>query len=149
MRSIEKQILLQTMDAKWREHILTLEHLRSVVGFRAYAQRDPVNEYKTEGFQLFESLLDGLRGEVTEKLAQIRPMSEEEQQAMMQQMLAQQAAAAGDAAPEAAGGPPAPTEEAIAAGFVADDPSTWGNPGRNDTCPCGSGKKFKHCHGAF
>ena len=62
MRSIEKQILLQTMDAKWREHILTLEHLRSVVGFRAYAQRDPVNEYKTESFQLFETLLDGLRG---------------------------------------------------------------------------------------
>ncbi|CAN0596344.1 unnamed protein product [Ectocarpus sp. 12 AP-2014] len=148
MRSIEKQVLLQTMDAKWREHILTLEHLRSVVGFRAYAQRDPVNEYKTEGFQLFESLLDGLRGEVTEKLAQIRPMSEEEQQAMMQQMLAQQAAAAGAPAPEESG-PPAPTEEAIAGGFVADDPSTWGNPGRNDICPCGSGKKFKHCHGAF
>lgn len=148
MRSIEKQILLQTMDAKWREHILTLEHLRSVVGFRAYAQRDPVNEYKTEGFQLFESLLDGLRGEVTEKLAQIRPMTEEEQQAMMQQMLAQQGAAAGTQTTEASG-PPAPTEDAIAAGFVADDPSTWGNPGRNDTCPCGSGKKFKHCHGAF
>ncbi|NNE88489.1 MAG: preprotein translocase subunit SecA [Silicimonas sp.] len=147
MRSIEKQILLQTMDAKWREHILTLEHLRSVVGFRAYAQRDPVNEYKTEGFQLFESLLDGLRGEVTEKLAQIRPMTEEEQQAMMQQMLAQQAPAT-SAAPEPSG-PPEPTEEAIAAGFVADDPETWGNPGRNDTCPCGSGKKFKHCHGAF
>ena len=75
MRSIEKQLLLQTMDAKWREHILKLEHLRSVVGFRAYAQRDPVNEYKTESFQLFEGLLDGLRGEVTEKLAHIRPLS--------------------------------------------------------------------------
>ena len=148
MRSIEKQILLQTMDAKWREHILTLEHLRSVVGFRAYAQRDPVNEYKTEGFQLFESLLDGLRGEVTEKLAQIRPMTDEEQEAMMQQMVAQQAAAAGATAPETKG-PPAPTQAAIDAGFVEDDPTTWGNPGRNDTCPCGSGKKFKHCHGAF
>ncbi|MEP1696388.1 MAG: SEC-C metal-binding domain-containing protein, partial [Paracoccaceae bacterium] len=149
MRSIEKQILLQTMDAKWREHILTLEHLRSVVGFRAYAQRDPVNEYKTEGFQLFESLLDGLRGEVTEKLAQIRPMSEEEQQAMIEQMRAQQAAAAGVSPDAEPSGPPAPTQAAIDAGFVADDPETWGNPGRNDTCPCGSGKKFKHCHGAF
>ena len=147
MRSIEKQILLQTMDAKWREHLLTLEHLRSVVGFRSYAQRDPLNEYKTEAFQLFEGLLDGLRGEVTEKLAQIRPMSEEEQQAMMQQMLAQQQAAVAPAVAENA--PPAPTQEAIDAGFVADDPTTWGNPGRNDTCPCGSGKKFKHCHGSL
>lgn len=146
MRLIEKQVLLQTMDAKWREHILTLEHLRSVVGFRAYAQRDPVNEYKTEGFQLFESLLNGLRGEVTEILAHVRPRTEEEHQAMMQQMLAQQGPAAEAVAPS---GPPAPTEEAIAAGFVADDRSTWGNPGRNDSCPCGSGKKFKHCHGAF
>ena len=101
MRSIEKQLLLQTMDAKWREHLLTLEHLRSVVGFRSYAQRDPLNEYKTEAFQLFEGLLDGLRGEVTEKLAQIRPMSEEEQQAMMKQMLAQQQAATGAPAPAA------------------------------------------------
>jgi preprotein translocase subunit SecA len=147
MRSIEKQILLQTMDAKWREHLLTLEHLRSVVGFRSYAQRDPLNEYKTEAFQLFEGLLDGLRGEVTEKLAQIRPMSEEEQQAMMQQMLAQQRAAAAPAVAEPV--LPAPTQEAIDAGFVADDPTTWGNPGRNDSCPCGSGKKFKHCHGSL
>lgn len=145
MRSIEKQLLLQTMDAKWREHILTLEHLRSVVSFRAYAQRDPVNEYKTESFQLFEGLLDGLRGEVTEKLAHIRPMTEEEQKAMVQQMLAQQQAAQAPVA-EA---PPAPTDEAVAAGFDASDPSTWGNPGRNDACPCGSGKKFKHCHGAL
>jgi preprotein translocase subunit SecA len=57
MRSIEKQVLLQTIDGKWREHLLTLEHLRSVVGFRGYAQRDPLNEYKTEAFQLFEGLL--------------------------------------------------------------------------------------------
>ncbi|MBT8424074.1 MAG: preprotein translocase subunit SecA [Silicimonas sp.] len=148
MRSIEKQLLLQTIDAKWREHILTLEHLRSVVGFRAYAQRDPVNEYKTEGFQLFESLLDGLRGEVTEKLAQIRPMTEEEQQALMQQMVAQQKAATAGATAEQKG-PPPPTPEAIEAGFDETDPTTWGNPGRNDSCPCGSGKKFKHCHGAL
>jgi preprotein translocase subunit SecA len=145
MRSIEKQILLQTMDQKWRHHILTLEHLRSVVGFRAYAQRDPVNEYKTEAFALFEGLLNGLRSEVTQKLAHIRPMTEEEQQSMIQQMLAQQQAAA--AAVKDA--PPPPTEEALAAGFDPEDRSTWGDPGRNDACPCGSGKKFKHCHGAL
>jgi preprotein translocase subunit SecA len=143
MRSIEKQLLLQTMDAKWRDHILTLEHLRSVVGFRAYAQRDPVNEYKTESFQLFENLLDGLRGEVTEKLAVIRPLTEEEQKAMMEQMVAQSQAAAPSAAF------PEPTVEAIEAGFDPANPETWGNPGRNEACPCGSGKKFKHCHGAL
>ena len=147
MRSIEKQILLQTMDGKWREHILTLEHLRSVVGFRAYAQRDPVNEYKSEAFTLFENLLDGLRTDVTEKLAHIRPMTEEEQQAMLQQMIAAQRAAAGTAKPQ--DGPPTPTEEALAAGFDELDAETWGNPGRNDACPCGSGRKFKHCHGAL
>ncbi|NRB03914.1 MAG: preprotein translocase subunit SecA [Rhodobacteraceae bacterium] len=149
MRSIEKQFLLQTIDAKWREHLLTLEHLRSVVGFRGYAQRDPLNEYKNEAFQLFESMLDSLREDVTQKLALARPMTEEEQQALMQQIAQQQAdmvRAAQEAEEEAL---PAPTEEAIAAGFDENDPSTWGNPGRNDLCPCGSGKKFKHCHGRF
>ncbi|MGI9394719.1 MAG: SEC-C metal-binding domain-containing protein, partial [Boseongicola sp.] len=149
MRSIEKQLLLQTMDTKWREHILTLEHLRSVVGFRAYAQRDPVNEYKTESFQLFESLLDSLRGEVTQKLAQIRPMTEDEQQAMLQQMMAQQQAATGITPTVKDDGPPAPSQDAVDAGFDETDPSTWGNPGRNVPCPCRSGKKFKHCHGAL
>jgi len=78
MRMIEKQVLLQIIDGKWREHLLTLEHLRSVVGFRGYAQRDPLNEYKNEAFQLFESMLDGLRSDVTQRLAQIRPMTEDE-----------------------------------------------------------------------
>ncbi len=156
LRNVEKQILLQTIDAKWREHLLTLEHLRSVVGFRGYAQRDPLNEYKTESFQLFESLLDGLRNDVSQKLAQIRPMTQEEQQAMMQQIAAQQRrlqqAQAGGAAPAAvaaAGAAVAPA--AVAAqpkdGFDEANPDTWGNPGRNDACPCGSGQKFKHCHG--
>ena len=144
MRSIEKQFLLQTIDAKWREHLLTLEHLRSVVGFRGYAQRDPLNEYKNESFQLFEGMLDSLRADVTQKLARARPMTEEEQQEMLAQIAQQQAemqrAAEVDALPE-------PTEEARAAGFDPNDPTTWGNPGRNDLCPCGSGKKFKHCHG--
>ncbi|MGB3313505.1 MAG: preprotein translocase subunit SecA, partial [Albidovulum sp.] len=67
MRQIEKQFLLQTIDTKWREHLVTLEHLRSVVGFRGYAQRDPLNEYKTEAFTLFENLLDGLRADVAQK----------------------------------------------------------------------------------
>ena len=140
MRLIEKQLLLQTIDAKWREHLLTLEHLRSVVGFRGYAQRDPLNEYKNEAFSLFESMLDSLRQDVSRQLAQIRPMTEEEQAEMLQQAAARQAAAIAPAVD------PVDPEKAID-GFVEDDPSTWGDPGRNEACPCGSGKKFKHCHG--
>ncbi len=148
MRQIEKQVLLQTIDSKWREHLLTLEHLRSVVGFRGYAQRDPLNEYKSEAFQLFESMLDSLREDVSKQLGQVRPMTEEEQQAMLQQLAAQQAAMAkaAEAANPQQGTPPVDPENTID-GFDEADPTTWGNPGRNDLCPCGSGKKFKHCHG--
>ncbi len=151
MRMIEKSILLQTIDQKWRDHLLTLEHLRSVVGFRGYAQKDPLNEYKSEAFTLFENMLDSLRTDVTEQLAHIRPMTEEEQQAMIAQALAEQqgidlaqveegikALGNGDAS---ANGKDARPE------FDENDRSTWGNPGRNAPCPCGSGKKFKHCHG--
>jgi preprotein translocase subunit SecA len=153
MRSVEKQLLLQTIDAKWREHLVTLEHLRTVVGFRGYAQRDPLNEYKTEAFTLFENLLNSLRQEVTQKLSLVRPMTAEEQKAMVAQVLAQQAAAAAPAVPTApvapaVAAPAAPAVEKVAnAGFNESDPTTWGTPARNDPCPCGSGEKFKHCHG--
>ena len=147
MRNIEKQVLLQTIDAKWREHLLTLEHLRSVVGFRGYAQRDPLNEYKNESFQLFEGMLDGLREDVTKQLSRVRPMSDEEQRQMIMEMAARHQA---QAQLQAMGGTPSETaavsEEALE-GFDENDPTTWGNPSRNDKCPCGSGKKFKHCHG--
>jgi preprotein translocase subunit SecA len=157
MATIEKQVLLQAIDGKWREHLLRLEHLRSVVSFRGYAQRDPLNEYKTEAFQLFEGLLNSLREQVTQQLSRIRPVTKEEQEEMIRQMLAAQQAArvpAEAAAPQVA----APAKPAVAtapdkarvpilAGFDEADPSTWGNPGRNDPCPCGSGEKFKHCHG--
>jgi preprotein translocase subunit SecA len=152
MRNIEKQILLQTIDQKWREHLLTLEHLRSVVGFRGYAQRDPLNEYKTESFQLFERMLDSLRSEVSSKLARIQPLSPEQQTEIIRQLQAQQkatqkeletASASSGAGPEPSGDAPAPLVE----GFDETNPDTWGNPGRNDPCPCGSGEKFKRCHG--
>jgi preprotein translocase subunit SecA len=162
MATIEKQVLLQAIDGKWREHLLRLEHLRSVVSFRGYAQRDPLNEYKTEAFQLFEGLLNSLREQVTQQLSRIRPVTKEEQEEMMRQMLAaQQSARVQTAAPQtavAAEPATAPAQAAVAvapasarvpilAGFDEADPSTWGNPGRNDPCPCGSGEKFKHCHG--
>lgn len=143
MRMIEKQILLQTIDSKWREHLLTLEHLRSVVGFRGYAQRDPLNEYKTEAFQLFETMLDSLREDVTKGLAQIRPMTEEEQQQLMAEREAQRAAQSQLIDESQAVTAPQDAKE----GFDEDKPETWGSPGRNENCPCGSGKKFKHCHG--
>jgi len=153
MVQIEKQVLLQMIDQKWRDHLLTLDHLRSVVGFRGYAQRDPLSEYKTEAFQLFETLLDSLRFDVTQRLAQIRPLTEAEREDMLRQMAQQQKAVqenlttehGGDAAPAPTSDRPTP----LAQGFDESDPSTWGNPSRNDPCPCGSGKKFKHCHGAI
>ena len=151
MQTIEKQVLLQAIDGKWREHLLRLEHLRSVVNFRGYAQRDPLNEYKTEAFQLFEALLNSLREQTTQQLSRIRPVTKEEQEAMRQQMLAAQEAAGqpAAAAPAAATLVAIPTAAAATrlAGFDEADPTTWGNPGRNDACPCGSGEKFKHCHG--
>ena len=133
MRMIEKQVLLETIDGKWREHLVTLEHLRAVVGFRSYAQRDPLNEYKSESFQLFESLLDSLREQVTQVLGNVRMRSADEQQAMM---MLQQAALKQQTQI---------SEELVS--FNENDRSTWGNPGRNESCPCGSGKKFKQCHG--
>ncbi|MCX7287018.1 MAG: preprotein translocase subunit SecA [Rhodobacterales bacterium] len=168
MANIEKQVLLQAIDGKWREHLLRLEHLRSVVGFRGYANRQPLDEYKTEAFQLFETLLNSLREQVTQQLVRIRPVTKEEQEAMMRQMLAAQqsqpakvavapvaelaaaaiapapAPAMADAAPSALG---VGNRTPLLATFDEADPATWGNPGRNDPCPCGSGEKFKHCHG--
>ena len=173
MRMIEKQVLLQMIDQKWRDHLMTLDHLRSVVGFRGYAQRDPLSEYKTEAFQLFETMLDGLRTDVTQRLSQIRPLTEAERDDMMRQMEAQQrssqdhltmehgpdVAAADDhprrppaaaaAAASAAAIPDGARQASARPGFDAADPATWGNPSRNDPCPCGSGLKFKHCHGAL
>jgi len=141
LRSLEKQILLESIDRKWREHLLTLDHLRSAVRFRGYAQKDPLNEYKAEGFVLFESMLNSLREDVTQYLARIRPLTEAEQQQMLQKMALQQQGQR--VAEENGGTAPSPLVD----GFDESDPATWGNPGRNDPCPCGSGKKFKHCHG--
>ncbi|MTH33395.1 preprotein translocase subunit SecA [Paracoccus limosus] len=148
MRQIEKQVLLQQIDAKWREHLVTLEHLRSVVGFRGYAQRDPLSEYKTEAFQLFETMLDGLRFDVTQQLARIRPLTDAEREEMLRQHQQQQDETETHLQPEheeAEGG----EVSGRVPGFDETDPTTWGNPSRNDPCPCGSGQKFKHCHGAL
>ncbi|MGB0498952.1 MAG: preprotein translocase subunit SecA, partial [Rubricella sp.] len=158
MRTIEKQILLNTIDKGWREHLVTLDQLRSVIGFRGYAQRDPLNEYKSEAFQLFESLLESLRAQVSSQLAMVRVLSPEEREAMMARLreAAEQQRQQAEAAAKASAPAPSPVAPAMAgAGAAAapaldpERPETWGKVGRNDPCPCGSGKKYKHCHGAL
>ncbi len=159
MRNIEKSLLLQILDQHWREHLIMLEHLRSVVGLRGYAQRDPLNEYKSEAFALFEGLLSQLRSDVTRQLGALRPLTPEEQaerQRMIAEMQAQmQAKVEAAAAAEAAKRQPAPAgamafalgDSRAATELDPADPETWGKTGRNAPCPCGSGKKYKHCHG--
>ena len=168
MRFAEKSILLQLLDQVWKEHLLALDHLRQGIGLRAYAQRDPLNEYKHEAFELFEGMLGRLRTVVTATLThlQIQAQVPEPGPAMEAgEMFAEHpdAAAAGEAAMAAEvedqGGPAEPAEAsqerlqprvtraAAAAELDPNDPSTWGRVPRNAPCPCGSGKKYKHCHG--
>jgi preprotein translocase subunit SecA len=143
MTYVEKQVLLQMLDHLWREHLVTLEHLRQVVGWRGLAQRDPLNEYKSEAFQLFDGLIDKLREQVTAQLMRVEVRFEEPPadaqpalgQAPVQPPMLEQAASF---APAAAVEPSWRDPNA---------PATWGKVGRNEACPCGSGKKFKHCHG--
>jgi preprotein translocase subunit SecA len=178
LRYIEKSILLQTLDHLWREHLIMLEHLRQVIGLRGYGQRDPLNEYKAEAFSLFEAMSQSLREAVTAQLMRVEVMPApppEEQATMLPVMEAHKvdpltgedemalATAGGEtlarlgigrgnagglgrsgAAMGAAamGTAPAPARN-------PQDPTSWGKVGRNETCPCGSGKKFKHCHGRF
>ncbi|TCT07977.1 preprotein translocase subunit SecA [Aquabacter spiritensis] len=156
MRYVEKSVLLQTLDHLWREHIAMLDHLRQVIGLRGYGQRDPLNEYKSEAFQLFAAMLGRLREIVTSQLMRVEivtappPMAElpameghhidattgEDEMAM--------AGAAIGRRPQ-----PALTGDVAVAERNPEDPSTWGKVGRNENCPCGSGKKYKHCHGRF
>ncbi len=166
-RTIEKMVLLQTLDHLWREHLVTLEHLRQVIGFRAYGQRDPLNEYKTEAFVLFEAMLAKLREAVTGQLMHIEMAPMEEQPIMQPVELPPMHAhhidattgldelAMADAVLTAEREPRqfaperrAPVKLRKADGGVnPKDPSTWGRVSRNAPCPCGTGKKYKHCHG--
>jgi preprotein translocase subunit SecA len=138
---VERSIVLQTIDALWREHLVNLDHLRSVVGFRGYAQRDPLNEYKSEGFELFQAMLAQLRQRTTAQLMRVEIQRQEApEQAADLGILPQMAAHHVDASTG---------EDEFAQSYDPDDPSSWGEVGRNEPCPCGSGKKYKHCHGAY
>ena len=147
LKHIEKQVLLQSVDKAWRDHLLKLDHLRTVVAFRGYAQRDPLNEYKSEAFILFESMLGRIRIEVTKFLAFVQIMSKEEQQTI-EEKLAQEAKKLGiKKAQDASLQDNRPIQAKAVAEKNPNDPNTWGRVSRNAPCPCGSGKKYKHCHG--
>jgi preprotein translocase subunit SecA len=145
MTYVEKQVLLQTLDHLWREHLVTLDHLRQVIGWRGYAQRDPLQEYKQEAFELFDGLIGQLRQQVTGHLMRIEVRFDQpEEQAPLQ---VQDGGAAGS--PFGGGSPFAALEAQPAQERDPNDPASWGQVGRNEPCPCGSGKKYKHCHGQY
>jgi preprotein translocase subunit SecA len=157
MRYVEKSILLQTLDHLWREHLVMLEHLRQVIGLRGYGQRDPLNEYKAEAFSLFENLSQGLREAVTAQLMRVEVVQQQPDGSVPELPPMQVShvnpstgedelalAAAGAETLARAGITPKPAAERN-----SDDPTTWGKVGRNEACPCGSGKKYKHCHGRY
>ncbi len=177
VRRVEKRILLETLDRNWREHIQMIDHLRSIIGLRGMGQRDPLNEFKTESFALFENLIDGLRRDVITNLMHIELRVESnEAERMLQELAARRQldqsklqethidASTGEN-DAGHGGPDAPqrgfggvygrsagvaTMQARQAAEKVNpqDPSTWGRVPRNAPCPCGSGQKFKHCHGS-
>jgi len=178
IRYIEKSILLQTLDHLWREHLVMLDHLRQVIGFRGYGQRDPLNEYKAEAFSLFENMSQNLREAVTAQLMRVEIQAAPPQQpAALPAMeghkldpvtgedeMALALAGAETLARHGIGPASAPAEGGATAGAAPgrspalraqgparnpQDPQSWGKVGRNEACPCGSGKKYKHCHGRY
>ena len=159
MRLAEKSLLLQLLDNAWKDHLLQLDHLRQGIGLRAYAQRDPLNEYKREAFNLFEAMLAHLRETVTQVMAHLELRVEAPEQLAQRPPLemhegrddpAEEMRATGtNGAPVAAPRRAAATMRALSAETAIDplNPATWGKVGRNSPCPCGSGKKYKACHG--
>jgi preprotein translocase subunit SecA len=146
MRYIEKSMLLQMLDQVWKEHLLALDHLRQGIGLRAYGQRDPLNEYKSEAFALFNALLDELKERVTRMLARVElapePAAAPEAGSLVEQV--------GEGSAEGVSNYGMADTAVLmrsVPGVDANDPATWTGTPRNAACPCGSGKKFKHCHG--
>ncbi len=154
MRQVEKAVLLQTLDKLWREHIVTVDYLRQVIHLRGYGQRDPLNEYKTEGFTLFQAMVGNLKDTVTSQLMRVqiqtRPaddmLPDEDELPMMEGHHLDPFTGIDDF-----GDGELSLAPAVAKPVKLDpkNPETWGRVARNDVCPCGSGKRFKHCHGAL
>ncbi|MDP5070875.1 MAG: SEC-C metal-binding domain-containing protein [Congregibacter sp.] len=156
MRRIEKQIMLQVLDTLWKEHLATMDHLRQGIHLRAYAQKNPKQEYKRESFELFQELLTSLKYEVVKFLSHVQIKKKNEAELIEQQrrndaeraQLAFQHAQASGMSPEAGGARapgPGQAEATPAQPITRSEPKV----GRNDPCPCGSGKKYKQCHGAL
>ncbi|WP_333913608.1 preprotein translocase subunit SecA [Vibrio coralliirubri] len=147
LRNFEKSVMLQTLDGLWKEHLAAMDHLRQGIHLRGYAQKNPKQEYKRESFELFEGLLDVLKTDVVTILSKVRVQQQEE----VEKMEAQRQAQAEEAARRAQ------AQHATAENQLADDEAEAASPqtvvrderkvGRNEPCPCGSGKKYKQCHG--
>jgi preprotein translocase subunit SecA len=150
MGQVEKTFLLRTLDQLWRDHIITVEQLRQVIHLRGYGQRDPLNEYKTEGYTLFESMVDRLRENVTGQLmrveiqmrdaADLPGLPDEDELPPMEAHHIDATTGEDDVGEGGTAAKP---------GINPKNPATWGKVSRNDPCPCGSGKRYKHCHGAY
>ncbi|HJS32495.1 MAG TPA: preprotein translocase subunit SecA [Alphaproteobacteria bacterium] len=161
MRMAEKSLLLQVLDQVWKDHLLHLDHLRQGITLRAYGQRDPLNEYKREAFGLFEEMLKNLRETIVSLLSHIEirvapeppPLPPEPDMSRYEEIHEPaMAEIGGDAAPPPGAGRNGAARQparraASGAAFDVADPTTWGKVSRNAACPCGSGRKFKHCHG--
>jgi preprotein translocase subunit SecA len=150
MRFIEKSLLIQTLDAVWKEHLYALDHLRQGIGLRAYGQRDPLNEYKAEAFTLFNALLDELKDRVTMMLSRVelapdRPVAPPPPVLPMFENIVDPALAAGTDVGVMEAAPRIVTSRTP--DVDPNDQTTWAATPRNAQCPCGSGKKYKHCHG--
>jgi preprotein translocase subunit SecA len=156
LRYVEKSVLLQTLDHLWREHLVMLEHLRQVIGLRGYGQRDPLNEYKAEAFSLFEAMSQNLREAVTAQLMRVEIQQQPPQAEPAQNLPYMEAhkidpSTGEDEMALAAAGAQTLARHGIGSAPERNpnDPATWGKVGRNEVCPCGSGKKYKHCHGRY
>jgi preprotein translocase subunit SecA len=147
MRYVEKTILLQTLDHLWREHLVMLDHLRQVIGLRGYGQRDPLQEYKSEAFSLFEAMIAHLREAVSAQLMRVEIVPPEDQQPALPVMEAHKLDP--NTGEDEMAFANASLVPAATANRDPKNPASWGKVGRNEDCPCGSGKKYKHCHGKY
>jgi preprotein translocase subunit SecA len=147
MRYVEKTILLQTLDHLWREHLVMLDHLRQVIGLRGYGQRDPLQEYKSEAFGLYEAMTAHLREAVTAQLMRVEIVPPEDQQPALPVMEAHKLNP--NTGEDEMAFANASLVPAATANRDPKNPESWGKVGRNEDCPCGSGKKYKHCHGKY
>ena len=154
VKFVEKSILLQVLDQLWKDHIAALDMMRHTIVLRAYGQKDPLNEYKKEAFNMFSYLLDQLREKVTFLICRtqiqtnaVENMARAQQPRNVREIHETPQSVVGNSAPAADEAEKQTPFQHKA--FDPKDPSTWGRVARNDLCPCGSGKKFKHCHGRF